>query len=123
MTDRHRALLKEYRAEMRDAMKTAKKWWTTLVASEVTESGVAAEAEVARRWPDGAASHPLVIGTIVKFLHLCSELNRSVGQDEAVDLNRFAIEGLDSDASEDVAEFTESLSYWPIGFDDQGQLV
>jgi hypothetical protein len=123
MTDQHKSLLRQYRVEMRDSMKASQAWWRTLIAADVDESVEAAEAEVRRRWPDGPASHPQMIGTIQKYLHLCDELNRAVGQDHAVDLNRFVIEGLDSDESGDVSEFTDALSYWPIGLDDHGELI
>jgi hypothetical protein len=115
MTDEHQALLDQYYAEMRDAMSVAEAWWKQRLAAEVTESPRAADAEVRRRWPDGAASHPLVIGVIQKFLRLCHELNERLGPELSEDLNRFVIEGLMSDESRDIAKFTRSLSYWPIG--------
>jgi hypothetical protein len=123
MTDEHKALRKQYRVEMRESMKAAQAWWTALIAKEIDESAEAAEAEVRRRWPDGPASHPFVIGTIQKYLRLCEDLNITVGDEVAVDLNRFAIDGLDSDESTDVSVFTDDLSYWPIGVDENGQLV
>jgi hypothetical protein len=115
MTHEHQALLDQYYAEMRDAMSVAEAWWKQRLAAEVTESPRAADAEVRRRWPDGAASHPLVIGVIQKYLRLCHELNERLGPELSEDLNRFVIEGLMSDESRDIAKFTRSLSYWPIG--------
>jgi hypothetical protein len=123
MTEEHKALRRQYRVEMRESMTTAQAWWRDRIAGEMNESPQSAEAELRRRWPDGPASHPVVIGTILKYLHLCDDLNKKVGEDAAMDLNRLVIEGLDSDESEDVAAFTDTLSYWPIAVDESGQLV
>jgi hypothetical protein len=123
MTEEHEVLREQYQVEMREAMMTAQAWWRTQLEREINESPQAAEAELRRRWPDGPASHPVVIGTIQKYLRLCDELNRRVGQGESMDFNRMVIDGLDSRESRDVSRFTRALSYWPIGVTEDSELV
>lgn len=118
MSPRHKELRSQYIADLREAMGAANQWWKTLLARELQESLSAADAEVRRRWPDGPASHPLVIGVIQKYLKACTSLNAELGPDEAVPLNEFIIDGLDTRDSQDVLAFTDALTYWPIGMDD-----
>jgi hypothetical protein len=123
MTRKHRALLSEYIAEFREAKKVAEKWWQDLVGSEIDESWKAAVAAAKRRWPDGAPSHPFVVGVIVKYAKACDALNRSLDRADRVPINQFLIDALSSTDTEDLAEFTEPLSYWPLGLDEDGRSV
>lgn len=117
MTDEHRALFDRYVAELREARELAIRWWDALVEAEPGADYEEREASARLRWPDGAPSHPVVIGVIQKYLRLCDELNRRLARPQHVSLNRFAIDLLDSQRSGDVSDFLQ-LSYWPLGFDE-----
>lgn len=117
MTDEHRTLFERYVAELREAREAAVRWWDALVDAEPGENGDEREASAKLRWPDGAASHPAVIGVMQKYLRLCDELNHRFPRPQQVSLNRFAIDLVDSKRSEDVSDFLQ-LSYWPLGFDE-----
>ena len=122
MSPRHKELRKLYIEDLRQAMAVAQAWWKAMLAKELDESLAAAASEVKRRWPDGPASHPVVIGVIERYLKACDELN-AIDPDSAAYLNEFIIDGLDTVGSQDVLAFTDALTYWPIGLDDQGHPV
>jgi len=123
MTPQHRALLRQYYEELRRAKELAEAWWKELIGLEIDESWKAALAEVRRRWPDGPASHPYVIGTIVKYAKACDAINRSLDRSDRVPVNQFAIDALDSTDTQDLAKFTETLTYWPLGRGEDGRIV
>ena len=113
----YRELQQAYIAELRDAKDVAEAWWQALVASELADSIEAATAEVRRRWPDGAASHPRVIAVVIRYMHACAALNQVRERGEQVPLSQFLLEGLDTRESQDLVDFTDALSYWPINHD------
>lgn len=123
MKPSHRDLQKAYIAEMREAMAVAKRWWQDLVKAELKGSVLGAEAEAERRWPDGPASHPRVVGVIVKYMHACEALNAGKPRADQESVNHFLIEGLDTRDSQDVNDFTDDLSYWPVSRDENGNRV
>jgi hypothetical protein len=123
MKPTHQQLQKAYIAEMREAMRVSIAWWQSLVKTELKGSALGAEAEARRRWPDGAASHPRVVGVIVKYMHACEALNAGKPRTEQESVNHFLIEGLDTRESQDLNDFTDDLSYWPISRDENGNRV
>jgi hypothetical protein len=122
MTPRHEELRKRYVADLREAKSQAERWWEEHAKAR---AGSKAKRDVAfmRRWPDGPASHPFVIAVIQKYLKACDQLNDLVDDDDFVPLNWFIVDRLDEKDSADLAKFTKSLSYWPIGLLDEEELV
>jgi hypothetical protein len=106
MSPEHRALWEDYVKELREAKMLAELWWD--------EAGGAA-GTLAARWPDGPASHPYVIGVIEKYLQACYVLNQRLGRAKSTHLNEFIIDSLMTSRAEDVLDFTDNLTYWPIG--------
>jgi hypothetical protein len=123
MKPSHQDLQRGYIGEMREAMQIAQSWWQALVKAELKGSALGAEAEAKRRWPNGPASHPRVVGVIVKYMHACEALNAGKPRPEQESVNHFLIEGLDTRDSQDVNDFTDALSYWPISRDESGNRV
>ncbi|MBC7604110.1 MAG: hypothetical protein H7255_15810 [Ramlibacter sp.] len=119
----YRELQQAYIVELREAMPVAQAWWLALVTRELGDSAAAAQAEAQRRWPDGAASHPQVIGVILKYMHACEAKNAGKERSEQVSANHFLIDGLDTRDSQDVNDFTDALTYWPISLDATGVRV
>jgi hypothetical protein len=113
MTPKHRALRTQYVKELRESKEVAEKWWSALVGDESSPAAQEAKA----RWPDGPASHPRVIGTILKYMHKCEALNHTVDEDDTVYLNEFLIDRLDGEDSQDLLKFTNALTYWPLALD------
>lgn len=121
--ERHRKLFDQYVHDLRRAKEAAEKWWDDLVASEATTDRNQALESVKRRWPDGPASHPYVIGTIQKYLRACEALNQQLEKNDTVPLNHFSIDWLDSTRTQDVSDFLLDLSYWPMGLGQDGQVI
>jgi hypothetical protein len=122
VAEQHLALHEKYLTDLRDAQKVAEEWWRKLVAAEPGKNLDEKTASAKKRWPDGAPSHPLVIGVFQQYLRKCDELNREFDRQQKVSLNRFAIDWLDSEESDDVSDFMQ-LTYWPMGDDEEGNLV
>ena len=123
MSPQHKDLMSQYIASLRDARKVAEQWWDSLISEESTVARGETKSDVRRRWPDGPASHPRVIHTIQKYLHACDALNRTLGKERSIYLNQFIIDGLDRKDSQDIVDFTDALTYWPIGLDEFGRPV
>lgn len=104
-------------------MQVAQGWWLNLVSREPSADSSSAELTTRRRWPDGAASHPIVIGVILKYMHACEMLNAGHERSEQVPAHRFLIDGLDTRQSQDVNTFTDALTYWPISRDVHGTRI
>lgn len=76
---KHDDLLDDYADELADAKQAAEAWWAKLQVAEAARGGTAAEAagRLRRRWPDGPASHPLVLRVIRKYWLACEALNQA----------------------------------------------
>lgn len=124
MKSRNFAELKRtYIAELREAKKIADAWWQSLVSSQLAENIEASVAELKRRWPDGPASHPRVIAVVVMCMHACDALNQGRERNEQEPIGQFLMHSIDTDDSQDLVDFTDALSYWPIGRDGSGRAV
>jgi len=75
---RHEDLLEEYAEELADAKAAAEAWWGRLHLANAARAGDAevAREQLRRRWPDGPASHPLVLRVIRKYWLACEALNQ-----------------------------------------------
>ena len=122
MPQNHKELFDQYERDLREAKKAAEKWWEDLIASETTTDRNQALHSVKRRWPDGPASHPYIIGVIQNYLRACEELNLQLGEDDEVPIHTFSIDWLDSVRTKDLLKFLD-LSYWPIGLNQDGEVV
>jgi hypothetical protein len=120
MTPKHRALLRQYYDELREAKQLAEAWWGRLIGSARDE---AAKTAIRKRWPNGPASHPFVIGVIAKTAHACDRLNRTLDRGDRVPVSQFIIGALDSTETQDLVSFTQSLTYWPLGTGEDNRIV
>lgn len=123
MSPNFRDLQQNYIAELRVARKAAEAWWQSLVSGELADSTEAAVAELRRRWPDGPASHPRVVAVVVQCLHACEALNQGLGRSEREPAGQFLMHSIDTLDSQDLVDFTDALSYWPIGQDASGRMI
>ena len=106
-------LQRAYIADLRKAKKTAEVWWKKMTTAG-TEDAIA---EVRRRWPDGPASHPCVIAVFVQYMVACDALNQGRERHEQTPVPHFLMEAINTDDSEDLIDFTDSLTYWPLSHD------
>lgn len=105
MINNHDDLFVEYVRDLREAIGEAERWWN---------SHRSIDNDFESRWPDGPASYPRIIGVIVSYNKACSRLNKIVSKENRVDTNRFLIEWLMDDETEDLSFFLTDLTYWPI---------
>lgn len=108
-------LRRAYIADLREAKKIAEAWWEALITGAGDSEGAAVE--VQRRWPDGAVSHPRVIGVVIRYMHACDVVNQGRERHEQEPLAHFLMEGIDTRDSQDLMDFTDSLTYWPLNHD------
>lgn len=129
MPTAHEKLFEEYLEELSRAKGIARAWWDGLIDRETKRRGDENEAitSIRRRWPLGAASHPVVIAVLRKYYLACNALNenlaRSGRNDEEVYPNHFVADWLINDDTLELAEFVSILSYWPIGLTDNIEVV
>lgn len=148
---RHRQLLLKYVAELLAAKSCADIWWDQLISTSDTRStGPGShQANVAKRWPDGPASHPRVLAVVRKYWLACDALNQAIDSDsddgEPSPDKIYTLETVEEatgkqfndvdeenfvdphifvsewlvDEYEDLAAFVGQLSYWPVGMDEQ----
>jgi len=148
MPTRHEMLLAEYAKALGRAKHLAVEWWDELVENVARSTGTREQAQrqIRTRWPDGPASHPMVIGVLLKYYVACEAVNRKIEieqaktpeeefskddlgeeeqeieedentQEDVVYPNVFLVEWLLDDEHDDLADFLGDLSYWPIGAD------
>jgi hypothetical protein len=102
---------------------------------------------LSERWPDGPASHPWVLAVIRKYWLACEAINEENAQidsaradveepeyvlsddedrdeedssddeDDEIYPHIFVLEWLMTEENDDLATFLGSLSYWPVGLD------
>ena len=123
MSPKFKKLQQTYITELRAAQKVAEAWWQAQLAANAAIGGEAAQAELKRRWPDGPASHPRVIAVIVKCMHACDALNQGLERGDQEPVGQFLMHGIDTGDSQDLVDFTDALSYWPLGHDAAGRAV
>ena len=113
--DPHARLFEEYVVELRKSKAWAEKWWKDL--NKQPQAGE----PVKVRWPDGPASHPVVIAVIQKYYRGCGTINRIHRVN--VPPNVFLVEWLMEDETDELADFLAGLSYWPIGLDEKDEVI
>lgn len=118
MKPEFRELQNAYIAELREVAQIASVWWRSLTVLEMDGNPRANISEVQRRWPNGPASHPRVIGVIVKYMHACEELNHGKDRSAQMPVSQFLIDGIDTRDSQDLVKFLSALSYWPVSARD-----
>jgi hypothetical protein len=111
VTKAHDALWEAYVADLREAKEIAEGWWRDLLKEDARGS---TRLPPKQRWPDGPASHPVVIGVIIKYTQACHALNLGLSREDLVPTNEFIIESLMDDETEDLEELTDTLTYWPL---------
>jgi hypothetical protein len=122
MPTRHEELFEEYLKEMRDAQALAEAWWKDLVKK-------AGAAEARRRWPLGPAAHPRVIHLLRKYWFKVEDINRDIeagkgkkGEDVVYPQHLLA-DGLLDGKNDDLAQWLNTLTYWPLGLDENDDYV
>jgi hypothetical protein len=142
MVMRHETLLVRYVKELRTAKHMAEAWWEALLIEEQRNAVSEREARrrMMQRWPSGPASHPFVIHVIQRYHQECEALNRAWAKESAdgpggadrsqreeeppfVYPHVFLVEWLLEDETEDLVDFLGDLAYWPIGLDEQNNVV
>jgi len=119
---RYELLSGEYLKEMRAVQALAEAWWKDLLK----KSG---EAELRRRWPLGPAAHPRVIHVLRKYWFKVEDLNREVEQgkgkkgEEPVYPQHLLADDLLDGKNDDLAEWLNTLTYWPLGLDENEDYV
>jgi hypothetical protein len=119
-TPRHDRLFESYVKDLRTSKTFAEAWWKKLHDSAPQEHQERKPIEL--RWPDGPASHPRVIAVIQKYHRACEELN-DLDDENAVPPTVFLVEWLMEDETEELADFLANLSYWPIGLDENDEVI
>ena len=122
MPTRHEELFKEYLKEIRGAQALAEAWWKDLVKK-------AGAGEARRRWPLGPAAHPRVIDLLRKYWFKVEDINRDLeagtgkkGEEVTYPQHLLADELLDG-KNDDLAEWLNTLTYWPLGLDENDDYV
>jgi hypothetical protein len=125
MREKYLALWEQYVEELGEAKKIAEEWWTGLIAREPAEDRKKAILNIQRRWPDGPASHPRVIAVFQKYYRLCLELNKEEEDKEVVTYppSLVLIEWLMSEETDELSKFLADLTYFPIGEDQDFNLI
>jgi len=124
----HEKLFAAYLKELRAVKGEVDAWWSALLDTESQRTGdrTQAQRELERRWPAGAAAHPRMIAVIRKYYLACNALNERLEDDDAADEVEpvvFMSEWLLDGKNMDLVKFLGRLSYWPIGFDDEGDIA
>jgi hypothetical protein len=123
----HEKLFNRYCGDLREVKAEVDLWWRALLVEEVKRDGddLRGRREVRRRWPSGPGAHPRVIAVVRKYYLACLALNEQLEDEggEVVEPAVFLAEWLLDPGSEDLVGLTESLSYWPVGFDSEGDVA
>ncbi len=139
----HDDLFTQYLPELETAVEESAKWWKDLILRETGRWGEATTArrKLRQRWPCGPASHPRVLGVLIRYHAACDALNEqatamlkpSVVDDEGpvtwgeasvqepevpVEWSFeepivFLVERLGDD-HEDLADFLDALTFLPV---------
>ena len=123
MSKKHRALFKEYLADLAEAREIAEGWWGALILAEEERTGdrEQAIAIVKRRRPVGPAVHGSVIAVIRKYWLACDSLNRLSEPSARVAPEEFVLGNLLDGEHDGHAEFLSGIPFWPIGLDREGR--
>jgi len=127
----HEKLFAAYVRELRLVKSEVDAWWSALLDAEAERVGdpTQAQRELERRWPAGAAAHPRMIAVIRKYYLACNALNERLDDDDddggegEVEPPVFMSEWLLDGKHMDLVRFLGRLSYWPVGFDDEGDIA
>jgi hypothetical protein len=147
MSTRHSELFKKYVDDLKQVKVQVDAWWNHLLEEEESRAGVR------QRWPNGPGVHPRVIAVLRQYYFACEELNLQIDREnesrarkreetspvlaldagdeepeeeemeESVNPSVFLTDGLVTPATEDLATFLAGVTYWPIGLNEQGQLL
>jgi hypothetical protein len=125
LSKKHRALFKEYLAELGEAKETAEGWWGALILAEEerTDDHDQAVENVEERRPVGPSVHGSVIAVVRKYWLACDSLNRLVDRPERVPPEEFVLGRLVDGNHDDFAEFLAGFPFWPIGLDREGNWI
>src|SRR5689334_22133247 len=140
----HEKLFAAYVKELRLVKGEVDAWWSALLDAEAQRVGDRAQAqrELELRWPAGAAAHPRMIAVNRKYYLACNALNERLADEDEDEVDDSDDGDEDNDEGErevepvvfmsewlldgknmDLVKFLGRLSYWPIGFDDEGDMA